>query len=194
MQADFFTMEATPPPTPHPHSPCMDSSSSPTYWVVVSFKSSHHQIHWVLSKKPIKTDLSESSDHNVGKKANMIVAVVVSCAQPQRLYVSLVLERQLIPHRHVPQSVITNIRLLQPGCVQPALWYVRSVSQQRSVVNDEINVSRSKNVILVPGLPFIQSSPLSWTSQTVSEMVPQETPSRSAWTASPCMSPRRCLR
>lgn len=50
----------------------------------------------------IKTDLSENSNQHVRKEANMIVAVLVSCVQPQRLYVSLVLERRLIPHHHVP--------------------------------------------------------------------------------------------
>lgn len=91
MQADFFTMEA------RPHAP------PPTDWVAESLTSPHHQSVYsrcIISKMPIKTDVSENA--NVSKEANMIVAVLVSCVQPQRLHVSLILERRLIPHRHVP--------------------------------------------------------------------------------------------
>lgn len=49
--------------------------------------------------------------------------------QTQGPFVSFVLERELIPHRHVAESVIADGRLLRPRCVQPTVRYAGSVSQ-----------------------------------------------------------------
>lgn len=49
--------------------------------------------------------------------------------QTQGPFSSSVLERGLIPHHHVPESGSTDNWLVQPRCVQPAVWYARPVSE-----------------------------------------------------------------
>lgn len=49
--------------------------------------------------------------------------------QTQGPFSSSVLERGLIPHHHVPESGSTDNWLIQPRCVQPAVWYARPVSE-----------------------------------------------------------------
>lgn len=61
-------------------------------------------------------------------KCKMIIVDSVSL-QTQGPSIPFVLERELIPHYHVPESVSTDNWLLQPRRIQPAVWYAWPVSQ-----------------------------------------------------------------
>lgn len=53
--------------------------------------------------------------------------------QTQGPFVLFVLERELIPHRHVAESVSADNWLLQPRCIQPTVWYAGPVSEYTNI-------------------------------------------------------------
>lgn len=76
----------------------------------------------------------------MSRKMSMIVVDSVS-PQTQGPFVSFVLERELIPHHHVPESVSTDNWLLQPRCIQPTVWYTGPVSECYKKKNNPKNLN-----------------------------------------------------
>lgn len=132
MQADFFTMEVL------FMNGCQQDSSSACApplagWPRLSPVYQHTSfVTFLLFKPPMRKYQPIYTSRFSGIWAGSIQQVTITdhvSLQTQGPFGSLVLERELLPHHHVPESVSTDPRLLQPGCVQSSVWFFRPVSE-----------------------------------------------------------------